>query len=130
MKNVIICLGIILSLFSCSKRNFDNYVTKTEYNKIVIENNLNKELLKEAKDSIQVLQDSIYSSIGVWDKEYKTALDSITYYKQLAKDKDAESLIYKFQIERIRNYIKIVDKDKTQLQFLKGWIKRAIEDEF
>ena len=130
MKNIIICLGIILSLFSCSKRNFDNYVTKTEYDKIVIENNLNKELLKEAKDSIQILQDSIHSSIGVWDKEYKTALDSITYYKQLAKDKDAESLIYKFQIERIRNYIKIVDKDKTQLQFLKGWIKRAIEDEF
>lgn len=130
MKNVIICLGIMLSLFSCSKRNFDNYVTKTEYDKIVIENNLNKELLKEAKDSIQVLQDSIHSSIGVWDKKYKTALDSITYYKQLAKDKDAESLIYKFQIERIRNYIKIVDKDKTQLQFLKGWIKRAIEDEF
>ena len=65
MKNVIVYLVIILSLFSCSKRNFDNYVTKTEYNKIVIENNLNKELLKEAKDSIQILQDSIHSSIGV-----------------------------------------------------------------
>jgi len=130
MKKIIICLGIILLLFSCSKKNFNNYITRSEYDKLVIENNLNKELLKEAKDSIQILQDSIHSSMGVWDKEYKIALDSIAYYKQLAKDKDTESLVYKFQIERIRNYVKIVDKDKTQLQFLKGWIKRAIEDEF
>jgi hypothetical protein len=34
-----------------------------------------------------------------------------------------------FKVERVRYYLKVVDKNPSQSKFLRGWVKRAVDEE-
>lgn len=53
------------------------------------------------------------------------ALDSI----QLERDSFyVEMVLYKYKVKRVKKYVGIVERNRSQEKFLLGWIKRAIAD--
>jgi len=57
------------------------------------------------------------SAFAVEPPECKKTIDSL---KQ-------QVIIYKFKIERVKYYLKIVNRKPSQSKFLKGWITRAVK---
>lgn len=71
------------------------------------------------KNYILLLQDSI--------SYYKTQLNTIQQYKDSIVNLKEELFVAKYKLERIKEYNKIA-ADKTQLQFLRGWINRVLNN--
>lgn len=46
-----------------------------------------------------------------------------------AKVDSLSTLLYlnTYKVERVKYYVKIVDRNPSQIKFLKGWIRRAVE---
>lgn len=95
-------------------------------------------LYYEARDSInsltgeiQKLRDSIISiNIDKTDLENNVYFlkhrnnslkDSLDIYRE-------EALVYKYKIERIKAYDKIVRNNSSQSKFFLGWVRRVLED--
>jgi hypothetical protein len=36
-------------------------------------------------------------------------------------------MVAKYKIERVKYYVRIVDRNASQIKFLKGWINRAVQ---
>lgn len=104
-----------------------------------VSNNKTKPILSEftiddyysAQDSIIVLQKLLNKSyaiceeyevkIATQDSVIKSLTDLVNYYKD-------DALVYRYKIERIRQYNKIVEKNSSQSVYFRGWVKRVIED--
>lgn len=125
-------IGICITclMFSCKNPKVENDV----YNSLVYA----REIIVQQRDSIAdlygtivVLNDSIkkLNSDLEYNKnlrEYNSkrleiALDSLYYYKE-------DALVYKYKIERIKAYDKIVRNNSSQSKFFLGWVRRVIED--
>ena len=84
-----------------------------------------------AQDSILVLEKLLAKSNTICnDYEVKLAekdsiilslTDLVNYYKD-------DALVYRYKIERIRQYNKIVENNSSQSVYFRGWVKRVIED--
>ena len=64
-------------------------------------------------------KDTFYESDSI-----KTANDSLKSKNKRLKDHIFDS---DYKIEKVRYYLKIVDKNPTQIKYLKGWCYRAIK---
>ena len=95
-------------------------------------------LYYEARDSInfltgeiQKLRDSIITinidktdlenNVFFLKQENNSLKDSINIYKE-------DALVYKYKIERIKAYDKIVRNNSSQSKFFLGWVRRVLED--
>lgn len=54
-------------------------------------------------------------------------VDSFSLVKRERDSLRHELYMSRKKIEKVRFYVKLVDKKPTQIKFLKGWVKRAIE---
>lgn len=98
-------LAILLLVTACSAHGNEYTVPKETYTSIAV------------VDTIR-LKDTIY--IGV------TPQVCIRMQKQ--RDSATTALfIANYRVERVRFYLNICMRDKTQDKFLKGWVRRAIE---
>lgn len=50
-----------------------------------------------------------------------------SFYKAKADSLRVELLIAEYRIERVKYYLAIVDRNPSQLKFLRSWIRRAVE---
>ena len=95
-------------------------------------------LYYEARDSItlltgeiQRLRDSIITinidktdlenNVYFLKQENNSLKDSLDIYKE-------EALVYKYKVERIKAYDKIVRNNSSQSKFFLGWVRRVLED--
>lgn len=130
LSYLIIGICITCSIFSCKNQKVEN----DTYNSLVYA----REIIVQQRDSIAnlyktivVLNDSIkkLNSDLEYNKnlrEYNSkrleiALDSLSYYKE-------DAIVYKYKIERIKAYDKIVRNNNSQSKFFLGWVRRVIED--
>ena len=67
----------------------------------------------------------LISSIQIQASQPK--VDSFSMLKRERDSLRHELYMSKKKIEKVRFYVKLVDKKPTQIKFLKGWVKRAIE---
>lgn len=68
-----------------------------------------------------IINDTVYlpASNQVFEKKY----DSLIV---VVNKKNDSLFVERYKIERIKYYNKIVQKNKTQLKFLSGWINRVV----
>jgi hypothetical protein len=87
-----------------------------------VEPKVTKPLLAEHKCPEPVI---IHDTVLVHD----TIVDSKKYDSLLVviKKKNDSLFIERFRLERVKYYNKIVQKNKSQLKFLSGWINRAVQ---
>lgn len=95
-------------------------------------------LYYEARDSIisltgdmEKLRDSIIrlnidktdleNNVYFLKQENNSLKDSVNVYKE-------DALVYKYKIERIKAYDKIVRNNSSQSKFFLGWVRRVLED--
>jgi len=60
-------------------------------------------------------------------QSYDSLLSVISANKREGDSLTMKLFLAQFKVARVQRYIGIVDHDPTQLKFLKGWIKRAIQ---
>lgn len=60
--------------------------------------------------------------------EQKNTIDSLIIYKDSITILNEQLFVYKYKLERIREYSNIVAKDNSQLVFLRGWINRTLNN--
>lgn len=130
LSYLIIGICITCSIFSCKNQKVEN----DTYNSLVYA----REIIVQQRDSIAnlyetivILNDSIKKLNSDLEynknlKEYNSkrleiALDSLSYYKE-------DAIVYKYKIERIKAYDKIVRNNNSQSKFFLGWVRRVIED--
>lgn len=58
----------------------------------------------------------------------KNTIDSLIIYKDSITVLNEQLFVYKYKLERIREYSNIVAKDNSQLIFLRGWINRTLNN--
>ena len=76
------------------------------------------------KDSIAELNGDLYSFIDA-----NTILaDSLRAYKDSLSLWKENALVYKYKIERIKAYDKIVRNNSSQSKYFLGWVRRVLED--
>lgn len=88
-------------------------------------------LYNEAIDSINSLtgklelyKDSIITlnnKLNYLNSSYSSLQDSILIYKE-------DAFVYKYKIERIKAYDKIVRNNSSQSKYFLGWVRRVLED--
>lgn len=86
-------------------------------------NVLNKQI-KSYKDSIKLyrnIADSLDYYLGKAMNECETLQDSVDFYKE-------DAFVYKYKIERIKAYDKIVRNNSSQSKYFLGWVRRVLED--
>jgi len=112
-------IGIMIFLFallSCNSKTKDVELKPTSANVIVT----------NTHDSLLMVQDSLVNKISF-------LVDSIKGENlKLKKQNDSlksKIFLYKFTISRVRYRIRIVDKNPSQIKYLKGWIRRIVDVE-
>lgn len=81
---------------------------------------------KQAKNEVIIYKNyllSMQDSINL----YKDRLSVVQQYKDSIVSLNEELFVAKYKLERIREYNRIA-ADKTQLQFLRGWINRTLNN--
>ena len=137
MKKIKILLFVLLlvglsscKLFNARKGNDatieDEYAVSyyVLYNESIDSINvLNKEI-ELYKDSIKLyknMADSLDYYLGEAINEYQILQDSVDFYKE-------DAFVYKYKIERIKAYDKIVRNNSSQSKYFLGWVRRVLED--
>jgi hypothetical protein len=49
-----------------------------------------------------------------------------SFYKEKSDSLRVELLISQYKVERVKYYLAIVDRNPSQLKFLRSWIRRAV----
>lgn len=86
---------------------------------------LQKEV-KQAQNEVIIYKNyllSMQDSINL----YKDRLNIVQQYKDSIVSLNEELFVAKYKLERIKEYNRIA-ADKTQLQFLRGWINRTLNN--
>lgn len=125
----IILFSMLLLCNSCTKGKIDD-----KFNELVTAREL---IYKQEKviDSLNNINSNLQDSLNIANNKIKTldALyqfkssqlsvmsDSLNYYKE-------DALVYKYKIERIKAYDKIVRNNSSQSKFFLGWVRRVLED--
>lgn len=66
------------------------------------------------------------SALNVRDEQLTAARDSLKLMALQNDSLKADLFLSNFKVEKVRYYLNICLKNKTQDKFLKGWIRRAI----
>lgn len=107
---IIIGLLMVVAITACCSQ--PKTITKTIYVPVTSNN-----------DSLKYAQ----RIIGL--EHYNTLLkDSIDSLKSMNTKIAAESFVANYKLNRIKYYINLVDKKPSQTKFLKGWIKRVLNN--
>ena len=120
MKKCNLALLLIISVIGCKPKEI--YIDQSQYYNTIID--CMKTELNEANDSIVklnktiALKDSIYLKTAYEFNSCNTKIDSLS----------AELFVANYKLGRIKEYCNIVKRDNSQLQFLRGWINRVLED--
>lgn len=80
--------------------------------------------IEELKDSIirlNIDKTDLENNVYFLKQENNSLKDSVNIYKE-------EALVYKYKIERIKAYDKIVRNNSSQSKFFLGWVRRVLED--
>lgn len=64
-------------------------------------------------------------TIAVHDTVYMPA--DTARYTQIIDSLEDEIFIRQYKIERVKYYLSIVDRNPSQIKFLKGWVRRAVK---
>lgn len=137
MKNlffILFLLYILLVTRSCNKDNKTISYTKTDTTQLInIEKKYDSVLF--LKDSIskininlenKILKCSILSDSFKNQKKYSAKFtDSLIRKNKQLKD---ELFLANFKVEKVKTYIKIVERKPSQRVFLLGWVRRAVKD--
>lgn len=129
LLSLIILFSMLLLCNSCTKGKIDD-----KFNELVTAREL---IYKQEKviDSLNNINSNLQDSLNIANNKIKTldALyqfknsqlsvmsDSLNYYKE-------DALVYKYKIERIKAYDKIVRNNSSQSKFFLGWVRRVLED--
>lgn len=85
-----------------------------------------KELAQHKSDSVSLVNAKSENERLIVTNE--NLRDSIKSFKKENCDTlRTQLLLSNFKIEKVRYYLKIVNNNKTQEVFLRGWITRAVE---
>jgi len=78
-------------------------------------------------DSFHTTPEKIFitDTISVSNEIFEHKYDSLL---RVVKKKNDSLFIERYKIERVKYYNKIVQKNKTQLKFLSGWINRVVNN--
>ena len=80
--------------------------------------------IEELKDSIirlNIDKTDLENNVYFLKQENNSLKDSLNIYKE-------DALVYKYKIERIKAYDKIVRNNSSQSKFFLGWVRRVLED--
>lgn len=122
MKKISLVLFLLLGTISCkpkitnSQVNFD-VILQHKYDSINTELNV-------AKDSIIYLNKLIKTK----DEFYENHLKSLRQCDSSNANLRAELFVANYKLGRIKEYCDIVKKNNSQLQFLRGWIIRVLDE--
>lgn len=112
--------ALFVGVISCKPKT--ESVDQSYYYEQVI-NNLSAEL-EAANDSIA----SLNNKIELKDSLYTAAINNLNACDSSNINLRSELFVANYKLGRIKEYCDIVKKNKIQLQFLRGWIVRVLED--
>ena len=117
-----LCLFAVLfaGIVSCKPKT-ENVDQSYYYEQVI--NNLFAEL-EAANDSIA----SLNTKIEFKDSLYNIAINNLNTCDSSNINLRSELFVANYKLGRIKEYCDIVKRNKTQLQFLRGWIVRVLED--
>ena len=122
MKKVSLILFLLLGIISCKPK-----ITNSQVNCDIILlhkcDSINTEL-NIAKDSIIHLNELLKTK----DESYENYLKSLKQCDSSNATICAELFVANYKLGRIKEYCNIVKKNNSQLQFLRGWIVRVLDE--
>lgn len=118
-------IGCCIICFGCKKQDrVPDIDYKNLYEEQLKQNTNLIDSIKLLNNNGRVLTDSI--------EYYKVKLNNSNIQKQMLVDSVAkykeEAIVYKYKIERIKAYDKIVRNNSSQSKYFLGWVRRVIED--
>ena len=122
MKKVSLILILLLGIISCKPKITNsqvNYDAILQYKCDSINTELNI-----AKDSIISLNELLKTK----DESYENYLKSLKQCDSSNATLRAELFVANYKLGRIKEYCNIVKKNNSQLQFLRGWIVRVLDE--
>lgn len=111
---------LFTGVISCKPKT-ENVDQSYYYEQII--NNLSAEL-EAANDSIT----SLNNKIELKDSLYTVVINNLNTCDSSNINLRSELFVANYKLGRIKEYCDIVKRNKTQLQFLRGWIVRVLED--
>ena len=111
---------LFTGVISCKPKT-ENVDQSYYYEQII--NNLSAEL-EAANDSIT----SLNNKIELKDSLYTDVINNLNTCDSSNINLRSELFVANYKLGRIKEYCDIVKRNKTQLQFLRGWIVRVLED--
>lgn len=69
-------------------------------------------------------------TITLKDTVYVPAVNTIMYKPSPVSNCDSfktKLFISNYKIERVKHFLRIVDNNPTQIKYLKGWVRRAVQ---
>lgn len=111
---------LFVGIVSCKPKT-ENIDQSYYYEQII--NNLSAEL-EAANDSIA----SLNNKIEFKDSLYTVVINNLNVCDSSNINLRSELFVANYKLGRIKEYCDIVKRNKTQLQFLRGWIVRVLED--
>lgn len=129
MKKISIILLAFLLLGSCKYANpRKENITLIGYDVLYYEardsiNSLTGEIqrLRDSIITINIDKTDLENNVFFLKQENNSLKDSVNIYKE-------DALVYKYKIERIKAYDKIVRNNSSQSKFFLGWVRRVLED--
>ena len=129
MKKISIILLAFLLLGSCKYANpRKENIAPIGYDVLYYEardsiNSLTGEIqkLRDSIITINIDKTDLENNVFFLKQENNSLKDSINVYKE-------DALVYKYKIERIKAYDKIVRNNSSQSKFFLGWVRRVLED--
>lgn len=120
MKKISITLGLILCAISC-KPKVDDVDQSYYYEQII--NDMSAQL-QAANDSIIYLNEVLAAK----DSSHFETLNVLHDCDSSNTALRSELFIANHKLGRIKEYCDIVKKNSSQLQFLRGWINRVLDE--
>lgn len=129
MKKISIILLAFLLLGSCKYANpRKENIALIGYDVLYYEardsiNSLTGEIqrLRDSIITINIDKTDLENNVFFLKQENNSLKDSVNIYKE-------DALVYKYKIERIKAYDKIVRNNSSQSKFFLGWVRRVLED--
>lgn len=76
-------------------------------------------------DSLRIVELTLEKQAII--EENRAVYDSVIIFKKMNDSLSGELFINRYKVEKVRFYLAICQRDRTQDKFLKGWVTRAVE---
>lgn len=112
MRFPAITVGVFLIISGCTNNKRSEQKPETTDTSLSVTNQIQQPILYKV--------DTVY--IPCADRH----MDSVRLYS-LIDSLHRVTLVHKYKIERIKYYLSIVDRNPSQIKFLRSWIRRAVQ---